>query len=125
MVLGKCVLVVVRKSKVSTFVDYRDFKGWHCSVNWFFLHLEQQTDSVFHRQTCQARFDGTRGPIGKISEGKKLVADLKQMLSTKTMPTIVCPKQTCSCGLCAPKSKYKEKYLDTIKTHIDVGVLDV
>lgn len=114
-----------KESKVSTFVDYRDFKGWHCSVNWFFLHLEQQTDSVFHHQTCQARFDGTRGPIGKISEGKKLVADLKQMLSTKTMPTIVCPKQTCSCGLCAPKSKYKEKYLDTIKTHIDVGVLDV
>ena len=46
MVLEKCPSSS-KESKVSTFVDYRDFKGWHCSVNWFFLHLEQQTDSVF------------------------------------------------------------------------------
>ena len=51
-----------RKSK---FVDFREFKGWHCSVNWFFMHIEQQTDSVFHHQTCQAQFGQTRGPIGK------------------------------------------------------------
>ena len=113
------------ESKKSTFVDFRDFKGWHCSVNWFFLHLEQQTDQVFHHQTCQARFDGTRGAIGKISEGYKIVEDLKQKLLTKTMPTIVCPKQTCSCGLCAPKSKHKEKYLQTVKSHFDTGVLNV
>ena len=112
------------ESRKATFVDMREFKGWHCSVNWFFLHLEQQTDSVFHHQTCQARFDQTRGPIGKISEGKKLIADLKQKLESGTMPTVICPKQTCGCGLCAPKSLFKENYKDVLKNHIDIKVLN-
>lgn len=108
----------------STFVDFRNFKGWHCSVNWFFLHLEQQTDTVWHHQTCQARFDQTRGPIGKISEGNKIIADLKEKLETKTMPTVICPKHTCGCGLCAPKSAYKDKYQDVLYTHVDKSVFE-
>jgi len=111
------------ESRKATFVDMREFKGWHCSVNWFFLHLEQQTDSVFHHQTCQAKFDQTRGPIGKISEGKKLIADLKQKLESGTMPTVICPKQTCGCGLCAPKSLFKENYKSVLENHIDIKVL--
>ena len=112
------------ESKRSNFVDFREFKGWTCSVNWFFLHLEQQTDSIYHHQTCQARFDGRRGPIGKLSEGHKLIADLKQKLETGTMPVITCPKQTCGCGLCAPKSMNKERFFDVLENHIDVGVLN-
>ena len=111
------------KSRKATFVDMREFKGWNCSVNWFFLHLEQQTDSIYHHQTCQARFDKTRGPIGKLSEGKKLIAELKSNLKNNTMPTVVCPKHTCGCGLCAPKSKYKENYMEVMKNHIDTSVL--
>jgi len=107
-------------SRNATFVDLREFKGWHCSVNYFFLHLEQQTDQVFHHQTCQARFDQTRGPIGKISEGMEIVKDLKEKLSTNTLPTIICPKRTCGCGLCAPKSLYKENYEKVMKNHIEV-----
>jgi hypothetical protein len=38
------------ESHKSKFVDFREFKGWHCSVNWFFMHIEQQTDSVFHHR---------------------------------------------------------------------------
>jgi len=112
------------ESKKSTFVDFREFKGWHCSVNWFFLHLEQQTDGVYHHQTCQARFDGTRGRIGKISEGKKIIENLRNMLEQKTLPTIICPKHTCGCGLCAPKSKFSEKYFDVLSNHADIGVVD-
>ena len=112
------------ESRKSTFVDFREFKDWHCSVNWFFLHLEQQTDSVFHHQTCQARFDKTRGPIGKISEGKKIIADLKEKMEKGKMPTIVCPRHTCGCGLCAPKSKYAPNYKDVIANHLDMRVLD-
>lgn len=111
------------ETRRSTFVDLREFKGWQCSVNWFFLHLEQQTDSVFHHQTCQARFDGTRGPIGKLSEGKKIIKDLKERLKNNSMPTITCPKHTCGCGLCAPKSKYKQNYLDVAKGHFNTEVL--
>lgn len=110
-----------RKSK---FVDFREFKGWHCSVNWFFMHIEQQTDSVFHHQTCQAQFGGTRGPIGKLSEGDKILAELKARLESETMPTIICPKQTCGCGLCAPKSSNKESYQKVLFRHVDKNVFN-
>ncbi len=112
------------KKRKSNFVDFRQFKGWHCSVNWFFLHLEQQTDSVFHHQTCQARFDGKRGRIGKLSEGKKIIADLREKMDSNTMPTVICPKMTCGCGLCAPKSMHQEKYLEVLGNHVDTGVLN-
>ncbi len=105
-----------RKSK---FVDFREFKGWHCSVNWFFMHIEQQTDSVFHHQTCQAQFGQTRGPIGKLSEGDKILAELKERLESGTMPTIICPKHTCGCGLCAPKAVTKENYQRVLFNHVD------
>ena len=112
-------------SRNATFVDLREFQGWKCSVNWFFLHLEQQTDSVYHHQTCQARFDGTRGPIGKISEGKKIIRQLKRYLSTNTMPTITCPRHTCGCGLCAPKSKYETNYKEVLSNHVtSVDILE-
>ena len=111
------------ESRKSKFVDYREFKGWYCSVNWFFMHIEQQTDSVFHHQTCQAQFGETRGPIGKLSEGDKILEELERNLKNGTMPTIVCPKHTCGCGLCAPKSKYQENYLDVVKNHFDTSVL--
>tara|TARA_B100000902_G_scaffold90850_2_gene94466 strand:+ start:818 stop:1996 length:1179 start_codon:yes stop_codon:yes gene_type:complete len=114
------------KSKKSNFVDFRQFKGWSCSVNWFFLHLEQQTDSVFHHQTCQAKFEhGKRGRIGKLSEGKQIIADLRQKMETNTMPTIICPKMTCGCGLCAPKSMHQDRYLEVLGNHLDTGVLNV
>jgi MoaA/NifB/PqqE/SkfB family radical SAM enzyme len=112
------------EKRKSTFVEFREFKGWKCSVNWFFLHLEQQTDQVFHHQTCQAKFNGTRGAIGKISEGHLLVEDLRKQMQTGTLPTIVCPKQTCGCGLCAPKSMDQNKLLAVLDNHIDIGVLD-
>lgn len=108
-----------RKSK---FVDYREFKGWHCSVNWFFFHIEQQTDSVFHHQTCQAQFGQTRGPIGKLSDGDKILAELEERLKNETMPTIICPKHTCGCGLCAPKSIDKEKYNEVLSRHVNMDV---
>ena len=110
------------EERKGTFVDFRNFKGWYCSVNWFFLHLEQQTDSVYHHQTCQAKFDQTRGPIGKISEGKQILKTLKAQLETDTMPTVICPKHTCGCGLCAPKSAYHNNYEKVLTNHVDMGV---
>jgi len=112
------------EAKKSKFVDHREFKGWHCSVNWFFMHIEQQTDSVFHHQTCQAKFDQTRGPIGKLSEGRKILDELRENLKNGTMPTVICPKHTCGCGLCAPKSNDKEKYKEVLSRHVDMTVFD-
>ena len=88
------------------------------------MHIEQQTDSVFHHQTCQAQFGGTRGPIGKLSEGDKILAELKARLESETMPTIICPKHTCGCGLCAPKSSNKESYQKVLFRHVDKNVFN-
>lgn len=106
------------EDKKTKFVDYREFKGWMCSVNWFFMHIEQQTNTVYHHQTCQAKFDQTRGPIGKLNERNKILEELEKNLKNGTMPTVVCPKHTCGCGLCAPKSMYKDKYEKVLFNHV-------
>lgn len=112
-----------KKVAKSTFTNYRNFHGWYCSVNWFFLHLEQQTDSVYHHQTCQAKFDGTRGSIGKISNGDEILKELEKQLKEESMPTIICPKKSeCGCGLCVPKSTKKEFYSNVLHTHVDMNV---
>jgi MoaA/NifB/PqqE/SkfB family radical SAM enzyme len=113
------------ESKNTKFVTSREFKGWSCSVNWFFMHIEQQTDSVFHHQTCQARFDQTRGPIGKLSQGSLILEELKTNLKNKTLPTIICTRKTCGCGICAPKSATADRYKNVVSRHIDTTVLDL
>ena len=40
------------------------------------------------------------------------------------MPTIICPKHTCGCGLCAPKSIDKSKYVEVMKRHVDMTVFE-
>lgn len=112
------------ESRKSKFVDFREFEGWYCSVNWFFMHIEQHSDSVYHHQTCQADFGGKRGPIGKLSESDKILEELEARLKAETMPTIICPKKVCGCGLCAPKSVYKENYKNVLKNHVDMSVFN-
>jgi MoaA/NifB/PqqE/SkfB family radical SAM enzyme len=116
-----CISNETEKEEVK-FLTYRKFKNWHCSVNWYFLHIEQQTDSVYHHQTCQAKFDKTTGPIGKISQGEIIVTELVNNLSNKNMPVIVCPNTFCSCGMCTPKSTNKEKLLTNLSRVVDTSV---
>lgn len=104
------------------FLTYRKFQDWHCSVNWYFIHIEQQTDSVYHHQTCQARFDGTTGPIGNISRGKDIIDVLKNNLQNNTMPIIVCPNTFCSCGLCTPKSSDRAKLISNLNSVVNTSI---
>jgi MoaA/NifB/PqqE/SkfB family radical SAM enzyme len=79
------------------------FKDWYCTVNWYFLHVEQHTGNVFHHQTCQATFNG-RGPIGNLNNTAAILNDVKELLSNPIKP-IVCPNKRCGCGMCVPKAK--------------------
>lgn len=108
-------------TQVVKFLKNRQFENWHCSVNWFFLHLEQHTDKVYHHQTCQATFEG-RGHIGTISEGDKIIDDLKQKLASKDMPIIVCPNTFCGCGLCTPKSNDRNYLINLLDTNLDTRI---
>jgi hypothetical protein len=79
------------------------FKDWYCTVNWFFMHVEQHTGNVFHHQTCQATHTG-RGPIGNLRDTETIISQVKDMLSKPVTP-IICPNQRCGCGMCVPKAK--------------------
>lgn len=100
--MGLCSSQGVTESKAVTF---REFQGWSCSVNWYFLHIEQQTRLVYTHQTCQARLDGTRGPLGSLDAWTAIIGDLRTKLGQKSMPIVICPNKLCGCGLCTPKSK--------------------
>lgn len=101
------------------YVNDLNFKNWYCGVNWFFLHIESQTDSIFHHQTCQAQFGQSHGPIGKISEYQKVIEQYKYY-SENGFPTLQCSKQSCNCGLCATKAFNKAKFDNMMKDHINV-----
>lgn len=95
-----------------------NFKDWYCSINWFFLHLESQTDRIFHHQTCQAQFGQGRGAVGKISEWKTFVDEVRGYLEKGSMPTIKCPNHKCGCGLCATKSSSFVKFSGLVDRHV-------
>lgn len=85
------------------------FKDWYCTVNWYFLHIDQYARQVYHHQTCQATFDG-KGPIGSLNNSQLIINNLKEMLNQDTIPAIVCPNDRCGCGMCVPKSSDLEEF---------------
>jgi hypothetical protein len=120
--MGLCSSEGKTESKI---VNFREFQGWHCSVNWYFLHIEQQTKLVYHHQTCQARLDGARGPIGNLESWNTIVADLRTKLEQKSMPLVVCPNKICGCGLCTPKSENRHNLLEVMPAVVkDITIFD-
>lgn len=117
-----CLSGGAKEPRESRYVDFRNFTGWNCSVNWFFLHIEQHTGDIFHHQTCKARFVEKSGPIGNLKSYNPILVNLKSAIELKQMPTIICSKKTCGCGLCAPKSAYREKYMEVLSNHLDMDI---
>jgi hypothetical protein len=81
-----------------------NFEKWNCLVDWYFLYVDQETNLVYHHQTCQALYDEKRGPIGNLDDSAQLLEDLKLRLGDKDK-FIVCPNKRCGCGMCIPKAK--------------------
>ena len=91
------------------FATNTNFKGWKCMINWFFLHIEQEKDLVFHHQTCRTSLNSVEEPIGKVSEFPKIISKLKDYLyGNMEIPLITCPHDLCGCGMCVPKAKDEE-----------------
>lgn len=93
-------------------------KGWHCSVNYFFVFVKQTTGEIFLNKDCQVNFNKEVGPIGYLSEKDQLLAETKRRLETGTQPTVICAKSKCWCGLCAPKAATKEKYQEIMGKYL-------
>jgi sulfatase maturation enzyme AslB (radical SAM superfamily) len=88
----------------TNFVEGNNFKGWSCSVNEFFLYVRQITGEVFTNKDCRMNLESKVGPIGNLSNTTEILNNLKSMLIDNTLPTIICKKSSCWCGLCAPKA---------------------
>jgi hypothetical protein len=93
-------------------------KGWHCSVNHFFVFVKQVSGEIFLNKDCRVNFDQEVGPIGHLKDSKKILEKLKQDLDNDTLPTVICAKNKCWCGLCAPKAVSKEKYQEIIQKYM-------
>ena len=83
-----------------------NFKDWYCSVNKYFLHIDNETELVYHHQTCQAKFEKKRGSIGSLTDTESIYRYVEQNKNN----TIICPNQRCGCGMCVPKAQTKEDY---------------
>jgi len=105
------------KNNQISYVRDNKFKGWHCSVDRFFLYIRQTTGEIFTNKDCEMNIDGEIGPIGFLSESNEILDNLRNRIANNTLPTIICRKNTCWCGLCAPKAKYKDDYDNIIKKY--------
>jgi hypothetical protein len=97
------------KSSVS-FVPKQGFRGWYCSVNWFFLFVQQVTGKVYTNKDCRTSTTGKIEPLGTLNEYEKILNQLEKQLDSQEPPIIQCIKDICMCGFCAPKAENLEDY---------------
>lgn len=95
----------LNKSTNVKFVNGNNFNGWHCSVDKYFLYIKQYTGEVFTNKDCKMNWDNKVGAIGNLKDTGQILNRLK----TGT-PVIICKKNKCWCGLCAPKAKTAEDF---------------
>jgi len=109
----------------TNWISQTRFKDWYCSVNWFFLHIDQHENELLHHQTCKQLWGKKRGAITDLSK-ESLNTHLewvKEKLEANEFPVLQCSKTTCSCGMCAPKSSNFNSFKKVLSDHVDVKVL--
>lgn len=113
---GRCLTAKTEQGwKEVTLVENK-FKNWNCMVDWYFLHIDQETGLVYHHQTCQALHNKKKGAVGHLSEQDILLSDLTARLENPT--AIVCPNDRCGCGMCVPKAKEDLDFKEVWNTHV-------
>ena len=111
------------RSKV-TYVPQQGFRGWSCSVNWYFLFVEQLTGLVYTNKDCKTSTTGRVEPLGTLDNSQDIIDTVKHQLATG-MPVIRCVKDRCACGYCAPKAETQEDFLNLLGRHlVDLRILD-
>lgn len=111
------------KSRV-TFVPQQGFEGWSCSVNWFFLFVQQLTGNVYTNKDCRMSTTNRVEPLGNLDRADQILATLDQQLLTKSMPIIQCQKKICLCGICAPKAENQKDFLQLIERNVIESVFE-
>jgi hypothetical protein len=106
-----------------TFVARQGFKDWYCSVNWFFLFVQQLTGDVYVNKDCRMGFNKTVEALGNMKSYENILANLRNQLDTKTMPVIQCAKSICQCGYCAPKAEELSDFKNLISRNVVTDVI--
>jgi pyruvate-formate lyase-activating enzyme len=109
------------KSCVS-FVPKQGFTDWYCSVNWFFLYVQQCTGKVYTNKDCRMSTSGKEESLGLLKDATSILEKLTTQLDSGTMPIIQCKKERCFCGFCAPKAESKKDFMELIKRNVPVDV---
>lgn len=86
------------------YITNTSFTDWYCTVNWYFLLVKQENESIYTHKDCKVTFDRSVGPIASLEQADELIDWTRKNIENDSMPMIQCPVQICSCGLCAPKS---------------------
>jgi len=107
-----------------TFVPRQGFKGWHCSVNWFFLFVQQLTGNVYTNKDCRTSLNSKVEPLGNIKNTDQMIDQLRNYLDNNNMPVIQCVKSTCMCGYCAPKAENITDFKDLITRNVITDVIN-
>lgn len=108
---GRCVMGKIDKEFVQVNLIDTHFKDWYCSVNKYFLHIDNETELVYHHQTCQATFEG-KGSIGSLRDTQNILDYALKNINN----IIVCPNDRCGCGMCVPKAKELSEYINLSST---------
>jgi hypothetical protein len=106
-----------------TFVSKQGFRGWYCSVNWFFLFVQQVTGNVYTNKDCRTSLNSKIEPLGNLKNSDKIISNLKSQLNNKTMPVIQCIKSICQCGYCAPKAENLDDFKELINRNVITDVI--
>ena len=101
------------------FVPNNNFKGWSCSVNYFFLFIKQVDRNIYLNKDCEMNYDSEIGPIGTLEDTDKIISRLRSDIQKDTLPVITCKRSQCLCGLCAPKAKTLEVFTSMMDRYRD------
>jgi len=101
-----------------TFVHRQGFRDWYCSVNWFFLFVNQSNGTVYTNKDCMTSTTNRVEPLGRLKEYQQILDTVQQQLDTQSMPIIRCVKDSCRCGFCAPKAQNLEDFMSLIERNV-------
>lgn len=102
-----------------TYVSKQGFQDWYCSVNWFFLFVQQLTGNVYTNKDCRTSTTGRVEPLGTVDNYQLILDKVKQQLDSRTMPIIKCVKDICMCGFCAPKADNMKDFKELFDRQLD------
>ena len=140
---GRCMTIKEPGENVrdSMFIEQSNFKDYNCMINWFFLHIEEDRDAVYHHQTCMGRLEGSpfpemkpeleekyghlfrpeKGPICSISKSDSYLTWLRNEFAKGRTPIMKCPNIHCGCGICIPKAKEYKVMKNIADRYVKVG----